>query len=91
MGDDELRSVASAANDAEAAMLCDRLLQAGIHAITQRTLGGPEWGLSGARAVFVSERDLDRARAILDSGDQPFSDEELTQLSEEAGRDAPEQ
>jgi hypothetical protein len=88
---DELKVVTTAANDAEAQMVCERLAQEGIHALTQRTMGGPEWGLSGARDVFVDEHDLERARQLIDSGEESFSDEELAKLSEEAGRKAPEQ
>jgi hypothetical protein len=88
---DELKIVTTAANDAEAQMICERLAQDGIHALTQRTMGGPEWGLSGARDVFVDEHDLERARQLIDSGEESFSDEELAKLSEEAGRKAPEQ
>jgi hypothetical protein len=83
---DELKVVASAANEAEAQMICGRLLGAGIHAISQRNIGGPEWGASGARSVFVNEADVERARATLEADEGAFSDEELTRLSEEAGR-----
>ena len=82
---DELRSLTTVGSEAEAEMVCDRLLADGIHAITQRTIGGPEWGSSGARAVMVDAKDLDRAKALLASEEGAFSDEELTRLSEEAG------
>jgi hypothetical protein len=82
---DELRSLTTVSSEAEAEMVCDRLLADGIHAITQRTIGGPEWGSSGARAVMVDAKDLDRAKALLASEEGAFSDEELTRLSEEAG------
>jgi hypothetical protein len=82
---DELRSLTTVSSEAEAEMVCDRLLADGIHAITQRTIGGPEWGSSGARAVMVDAKDLDRAKALLTSEEGAFSDEELTRLSEEAG------
>ena len=82
---DELRNLTTVSSEAEAEMVCDRLLADGIHAITQRTIGGPEWGSSGARAVMVDAKDLDRAKDLLASEEGAFSDEELTRLSEEAG------
>ncbi len=85
---DELKSVTTVGSEAEAEMVCDRLLAEGIHAISQRTIGGPEWGYSGARVVLVDAKDLDRARAVLASEEGAFSDEELARLSEEAGREA---
>jgi hypothetical protein len=82
---DELLSLTTVSSEAEAEMVCSRLLADGIHAITQRTIGGPEWGPSGARVVMVYEKDLARAKALLVSEEGAFSDEELTRLSEEAG------
>jgi putative signal transducing protein len=87
---DELRSVTTVGTQAEAEMVCDRLLTDGIHAITQRTIGSAEWGPSGARTVMVDARDLERARALLASEEGTFSDEELTRLSQEAGGEASE-
>ncbi len=83
-----LQSVTTVGSEAEAEMVCERLLAEGIHAIAQRTIGGREWGSSGARSVVVDPRDLERARAVLASEEGSFSDEELTRLSEEAGREA---
>jgi len=85
---DELRSVTTVGSEPEAEMVCDRLLAEGIQAITRRTTGSAEWGSSGARIVLVDARDLERARAVLASEEGTFSDEELTRLSEEAGREA---
>jgi hypothetical protein len=85
---EELKTVTTVGSEAEADMVRDRLLSADIHAISQRTIGGPEWGGSGARAVFVDAKDLDRARAVLASEEGTFSDDELARLSEEAGREA---
>jgi Putative prokaryotic signal transducing protein len=82
---EDLKVVATAANEAEAEMIRDRLLSDGIHAISQRTIGGPEWGWSGGRNVYVSEADLDRARAVLKADEGSFSEDELARLSEEAG------
>ena len=53
-----------------------REVDVGIHAVSQRTIGEPEWGWSGGRYVYVEEADLERARAALEAG----------RLSEEAGR-----
>jgi hypothetical protein len=84
----ELKCVTTLGTEAEAEMVCERLLVEGIHALTQRTLGGPEWGRSGARDVFVSEADLERARAVLKEDEGAFSEDELARLSEQAGREA---
>jgi hypothetical protein len=82
-----LEVVTTVSSEPEAEMVRDRLLAADIHAISQRTIGGPEWGYSGARNVMVDAKDLDRARAVLGSDESAFSDEELARLSEEAGRE----
>ena len=87
---DALSSLTAVGTEAEAEMICDRLLTEGIHAIYQRTIGGPQWGSSGARSVLVDAKDLDRARAVLASEEGTFSDEELGRLSEQAGREADE-
>ena len=84
---DELEIVTTVSSEAEAELVRERLLAADIHAISQRTIGGPEWGYSGARDVFVSARDLDRAREVLKADEGSFSDEELGRLSEEAGQE----
>jgi hypothetical protein len=87
---DALRSVTTVGSEAEAELVSERLLAEGIHSIFQRTIGGPEWGSSGARRVMVDAKDLDRARAVLAADEGAFSDEELARLSEEAGREADE-
>jgi hypothetical protein len=84
---DDLRPVTTVTSEAEAEMVCERLREEGIHAIIQRTIGGPEWGPSGAREVLVSAPDHDRARELLASEEGAFSDEELARLSEEAARE----
>lgn len=85
---DELKIIASAANEAEAELIRGRLLEDGIHATTRRTLGAAQWGVSGTRSVFVFATDFDRAQELLKSEEGTFSDEELTRLSEQAGREA---
>jgi putative signal transducing protein len=82
---DTLRSVRAVSSEAEAELIRERLEEVGIQAILQRTIGGPEWGASGARSVMVEEADLERARALLAAEEGSFSDEELTRLSEQAG------
>jgi hypothetical protein len=84
---DALKVVATASSEAEADMISSRLLQAGIHAVAQRTIGGPEFGYSGSRYVYVDEVDFDRAAALLKEDEDPISDEELARQSEEAGRE----
>ncbi len=66
---DKLEVVAVAANEPEAALLCQRLAEAGIHAIAQRTIGGPEWGFSGSRYVYVDATDAERASNLLKAGE----------------------
>ena len=88
---DDLEIVATVGSEAEAELVLNRLLSADIHGISQRTIGGPEFGGSGARSVLVNAQDLDRAREVLSSEEEPFSDDELARLSEEAGREANEQ
>jgi len=87
---DELEIVTTVSSEAEAEMVIDRLLAADIHALAQRTIGGPQWGPSGVRSVFVDAKDVQRARELLASDEGAFSDEELARLSDEAGRDATE-
>jgi len=81
---DALKIVTSVASEPEAEMVVERLQAAGISAVSQRTIGVPQWGFSGARDVFVGEEDLERARELLASEEGSFSDEELGRLSEEA-------
>jgi hypothetical protein len=76
--------IASVPGGAEAELICDRLLEAGIPAEAQRTIGGPEWGESGARNIRVAPENAQRARDVLNAA-QDVSEEELARLSEEAG------
>lgn len=84
---DDLKIVTTVSSEAEAELVRQRLSAADIQTILQRTIGGPEWGSSGARNVFVDARDLDRARAVLKADEGSFSDEDLGRLSDEAGRE----
>jgi len=84
----ELKVIATAANQAEGELIVARLAQAGLSAIEQRASGLPEFGASGGRYIYVQEAELERARAVLDVEEPPFSDEELARLSEEAAREA---
>ena len=43
-------------------VISQRLEQAAISALAQRTIGGPEWGSSGARYIYVSASDEADAR-----------------------------
>ncbi|HWJ49725.1 MAG TPA: DUF2007 domain-containing protein [Solirubrobacteraceae bacterium] len=83
-----IKILTSVASTAEADMVIALLEEAGIQTMPQRSIGGPEFGLSGARDVWVEEADLDRAREVLKASEESISDEELTRLSEEAGREA---
>ena len=82
----ELQVAASAGNAAEADLMRQLLAEAGIPAIAQRSIGGPEWGMSGAQYVYVAPAHLARAREILNSSEPP-SDEELDELSQQGLRD----
>ena len=84
MDDEDLRVAATAANGAEADLICQRLKEAGIVAVSQRSIGGPEWGTSGGQYVYVEARDLDRSRQVL-SASQDVSDAELDRLAEDSG------
>jgi hypothetical protein len=69
-----LAVVAVAGSEPEADVILQRLEQAGISAIAQRTIGGPEWGASGSRYIYVRASDEADARRILssrDSADEP--------------------
>ena len=68
-------------NEAEADLIRQRLAEAGIPAISQRSIGGPEWGASGSQYVYVEAGQLERARQVL-SVAGGLSDEELAKLSE---------
>ena len=87
---DDLKRVTTVSSEAEAELVSERLLAADIHAISQRSIGGPQWGASGAHEVFVNARDLERAHEVLAADEGSFSDEELARLSDEAGREADE-
>jgi hypothetical protein len=84
----ELKVVATAANQAEAGLILARLAGAGISGIEQRTTGNPEFGASTARYIYVQASDLDRAREVLAIDEPPFSEDELAELSEQAAREA---
>jgi hypothetical protein len=82
-----LQVAATAGNAFEADLICQRLAEAGIAAVAQRTIGGPEWGPSGSQYVYVEAEHLDRARQIL-AAPEGVSEEELARLSDEAAPDA---
>jgi hypothetical protein len=62
-----LQVVTTAANGAEADLIRQRLAEAGIPAISQRSIGGPEWGASGAQYIYVEAPHLERAREVLNA------------------------
>ncbi|HEX4187522.1 MAG TPA: hypothetical protein VHY83_06475 [Solirubrobacteraceae bacterium] len=88
MDEQRLRIAATAANGAEADLIRQRLSEAGIESVSQRTIGGPEWGFSGAEYVYVDPRDLERARELL-RGSADLSEAELGELAEDAGPPPP--
>jgi len=84
MEDQDLQVAATAANGAEADLIRQRLKEAGIEAVGQRTIGGPEWGSSGSQYIYVDASDLDLARRLLSSS-EGVSDAELERLAEDSG------
>ena len=83
-----LRPVAGTTNEPEAELIVGRLAQAGITAVSRRSTGDFELGASGGRMIYVEEEDEARARELLAADAPPFSDDELSELSEAAGREA---
>jgi hypothetical protein len=79
--------VASAQSEPEAQMICTRLSEAGIPALSKRGPGTdtPQFGVGGSREVYVEEALSARALELLQVPE--FTDEELAELSERAGRD----
>jgi hypothetical protein len=76
-----LKIATSVGSDMEAAMICGRLADAGIHSMQQSSgAGGREWGVGGGCDVYVEEEDLDRAREVLN--DAGVSEEELVREEE---------
>jgi hypothetical protein len=65
----QLVVVAVAGSEPEAEVIRQRLEHAGIWSIAQRTIGGPEWGQSGSRYVYVGAPDEAAARRILSVAD----------------------
>jgi hypothetical protein len=69
-----LQVAATASSVPEADLLCQRLAEAGIAAVSQRSIGGPEWGLSGSQYVYVKAQDLARAREVLQQDSEAEND-----------------
>jgi hypothetical protein len=88
MADQDLQVAATAASGAEAELIRQRLEQAGIRAVSQRSIGGPEWGFSGTQYVYVEPADLERARELLEPT-AGVSDAELDRLAEASGPPPP--
>ena len=62
----KMKVLTSVTSEPEADLIRLRLSQMGIPSVARRTIGGPEWGASGARDIFVNEQDLQRAHEVLD-------------------------
>ena len=62
---DQLTVIAVAGSEPEAELIRQRLEATGIWTIAQRAIGGPEWGDSGSRYVYVRASDEADARRIL--------------------------
>ncbi len=83
-----LKPVAGTTNEPEAELILARLAEAGIGAIVRRSTGDVELGAGGGRTIYVEEADEARAREVVGAAEPPFSDDELAELSDAAGRDA---
>jgi hypothetical protein len=77
------RVAATANSEPEADLICQRLEVAGIRATTQRSIGGPEWGVSGSRYIYVEAEQLARAHELLAAPDG-LSEGELAKMAEAA-------
>ena len=79
---DELTVVTTVNNELEATVVCGRLAEEGIQSMQRPSARqGGTWNPAGARDVCVAERDLDRAREVLQA-DEGVSEEELTREEE---------
>ena len=79
---DELTVVTTVNNELEATVVCGRLAEAGIQSMQRPSARqGGTWNPAGARDVCVADRDLDRAREVLQA-DEGVSEEELTREEE---------
>jgi hypothetical protein len=87
-----LKIVTTAGSEPEASLVMGRLTEAGIHCMCSGGSfgrGGVVDGLAaGGRSVYVEERDLARARAVLKAERGGFDEAELARLSEQAGEEA---
>jgi hypothetical protein len=81
-----LKLAISVATGAEAEMVCDRLREAGIDAVTKGDLSGYARAV-GSHDVYVQDADFERARGVLGEAES-FSESELVQAEEEAAADA---
>jgi Putative prokaryotic signal transducing protein len=81
-----LKVLTTATNSVEQRLLLARLKDAGIPCMVGA--GGARTVLGAGRDVLVEESDLARAEMVLKEEDEGFDEEELTRLSEEAGRAA---
>jgi hypothetical protein len=79
---DELIVVTTVNNELEATVVCGSLSDAGIQSMQRPSAHqGGTWNPAGARDVCVAERDLDRAREVLQAG-AGVSEEELAREEE---------
>lgn len=84
---EKLKVVATAPNEPDAAIVLGRLEEAGIRCTANPPMGTYKKALA-MRRIYVSEVDVQRARAVIEENEVPFDEAELARLSEEAGRKA---
>ena len=81
------RYLTTASSEFESAAIRGRLSEAGIHILEEGALDERGVQFAHSRDIYVDDRDLERARAVLQEN-QDFDEDELVRLSEEAYRKA---
>lgn len=83
------RFLVSANSELEMAAIRGRLSDAGIPVLAQGALQDKGVEFASSRDIYVDDRDLERARAVLAEGSD-FSDDDLAALSQQAFEEATE-
>jgi Putative prokaryotic signal transducing protein len=86
-----MRFLTTARSEFEADAIRGGLSEAGIPVLAHGALQDEGQMLLTGRDIYVNDEDLERAKAVLDSGDEGFDEDELARLSDEAYREATEE
>jgi hypothetical protein len=81
------RYLTTASSEFESGAIRGRLSEAGIHVLEEGALDERGVAFARSRDIYVDDRDLERAKAVLQEN-QDFDEDELARLSEEAYRKA---